>query len=142
MATIRKRIPWLVVVLLSLTLAGQAAAAFVMPCKGTASCCCQPLTSGMDTAGAMTPGMPHETRPSCCETTPSQPCDIASDAHPAHVPFIISASVDRVDGYTPAGLAARPTVSTDTIFVSPNDGLALTSRGDPPIYLVIQTLLC
>ena len=142
MATIRKRIPWLVFVLLSLTLAGQAAAAFVMPCKGTTSCCCQPLAAGMDMSGPMTAGMTHETRPSCCQTTPSQPCDIASDTHPARGPFLISTSVDRVDGYTPAGLAAIPTDPTGIIFYSSIDGLALTSRGDPPLFLVIQTFLC
>ena len=141
MATMRLRNSWLVITLLVLALSGQAAAALVMPCRGTASCCCQPA-AGMETTGPMAPGMGHETRPSCCDTAPSQPCDIASDAQPAHKPFIISTFVDRVDGYTPAGLAALPTVSTGTIFHSPNDDLAVTGRGDPPLYLVIQTFLC
>jgi hypothetical protein len=56
--------------------------------------------------------------------------------------FIISASVDRVDGFAPAGLAALPTVPTGILFHPSIDGLVLTSRGDPPLFLVIQTFLC
>ncbi len=142
MATLRKRIPWLMVVLLILSLTGQAAAAFVMPCRGTTSCCCQPMASGMDRAGPMTAGMTHETRPSCCEATPSQPCDIASDAQPARVPFLTTVSVDRVGGYAPAGLAAPLTVSTSMVSSSRYDDLPSSGRGDPPVYLLIQTILC
>jgi hypothetical protein len=58
------------------------------------------------------------------------------------VPFIISASVDRVDGYAPAGPAAIPARPTGIAFYSSIDGLALTSRSDPPLFLVIQTFLC
>jgi hypothetical protein len=132
MATLRKRVPWLMVVLLILSLTGQAAAAFVMPCRGTTSCCCQPMAAGMT----------HETRPSCCETPPSQPCDIASDAHPTRVPFLTTVSVDRVGGYAPAGLAAPLTVSTSIISSFRYDDRHTSGRGDPPVYLLIQTILC
>lgn len=142
MAILRKRVQWLMVVLLSLSLTGQAAAAFVKPCRGPAPCCCQPMAAGMDMAGPMTAGTTHETRPSCCETTPSQPCDIASNAHPAHVPFLTTVFVDRVGGDAPAGLPAPLTVSTGMVSSSRYDDRPASGRGDPPVYLLIQTILC
>ena len=143
MAKIRKRIPWLMIPLLVLALTGQAAAAFVMPCGGTASCCCQPLAVGMDMAAApMGAGMAHEKRSSCCETTSSQPCEIASQAHPARVPYLRTASIDRLGGGLPAGLAVPLTAPSITVSHARCDGLPLSGRGDPPIYLVVQTILC
>jgi len=142
MATLRKRIHWLVIALLILTVTGQAAAAFVMPCRGTAACCCSPSAVSKDTTGSMTPGLAHETRTACCETSPAPPCDIAPNTQPAHVTHFVCPTVGRAHGYALAGSATVPTVPTGIVLHASLDGPASTGRGDPPLYLVIQTFLC
>jgi hypothetical protein len=142
MATLRKHIPWLVIALLILTVTGQAAAAFVMPCRGTAACCCPPSAVSTDTTGPMTPGMTHETRTACCETSPAQPCDIAPNTQPAHVTHFVCPSASRANGHALAGSAAVPAAPTGIAWHAYHGGPASTGRGDPPLYLVIQTFLC
>ena len=142
MVALRTRFSWLMVVLLVMALTGQAASASVMSCRGTASCCCQPRTAATDMAEAMANRMSHGTSSACCETAPSQPCDIASNGQPERVPFLISVSIDRVDGYAAAGPAFSPVVSAEMTSLRLVDDHLRSDRDGPPLYLVIQTFLC
>ena len=142
MVAIRTRFSWLMVVLLVMALTGQAASASVMSCRGTASCCCQPRTAAMDMAEAMGNRMSHGTPSACCETAPSHPCDIASNGQPERAPFLLSVSIDRVDGYASAGPAFSPVVSTEMTSLPLADNLPRSDRDGPPLYLVMQSFLC
>jgi hypothetical protein len=142
MVAVRTRFPRLMVVLLVMVLAGQAVAASEMSCRGTASCCCQPRATATDMADALPTGMSHDTRPACCDTTPSQPCDIASNGHPDSAPFLVTASVERVDSFAPVGLTFSPVAPMVTAAPALYDGLLRPDRDGPPLYLVLQSFLC
>ena len=142
MVAIRTRFSWLMVILLVIALTGQTASASVMSCRGTASCCCQPRTVATDMADAVANGMSHDTPSACCETAPSQPCDIASNGPPERAPFLLSVSIDRVDGYAFAGPVFSPVVSTEMTSLPLADTLPRSDRDGPPLYLVIQSFLC
>jgi hypothetical protein len=139
---LRKHFSWLLVVLLVAALTGQAATAFTMPCRGTASCCCATPATDMNMTGPTPAGMERETRHGCCETKPSQPCDIERGAQPAALPFLTTAYIDRADLHPLAGIPAIIVEAADVPHQTAFDHLDRPDRGHPPLYIAIQTFLC
>lgn len=135
---IRKHLSLLLVILLVISMTSQAASAYVMSCQGTTSCCCMAPTPGMNMNGVMPGGMGQD----CCETTPSQPCDIETTPQTAALPFLPCFVTGSVDSYMAAGMIAT---IVDPAVVSPyrtRQAEDFANRGGPPIYLQTQTFLC
>ncbi len=127
----------IIVGLLMVSLAGQAAAAFQMACEGTASCCCRNM--------AAMPDMENHTPPmdvGCCGASDPQPCDLAG---PGAIP---------VGPYLPTESVAEPTISAALASTIPSahalaDGIRSNDKGmrpappaGPPVYLLVQSFLC
>lgn len=136
--TIRKHLSLLLAILLVVTMTSQAAAAYVMSCQGTASCCCLAPKSDMGMNGAMPGGMDQN----CCDPTPSDPCEIETNSHAAVEPFLSGFVTGSVDNHTTAGMTA-PIVDPDEATLKmarlPEN---YTDRDGPPIYLQTQHFLC
>jgi len=132
--TIRKHLSLLLVILLVFTMTSQAASAYVMACRGTATCCCVTAASSMD----MTGGMDQN----CCATIPSEPCDIETTSHAAVKPFLSGFVTGSVDGDMVAGMITTINDPGDVAFNMARHAEYFTDRGGPPIYLQIQTILC
>jgi hypothetical protein len=126
----------LVAAILILSFAGQGAAAFKTACEGAGACCCR--SDGMPAMTADRVPMAGD----CCAAPQAQPCDLADPVSTPADPFLPTAnsmapeisaaltgttsSADKVDpDGKPPGIPDRP---------SPHTG--------PPLYLLIQTMLC
>lgn len=124
----------LVILLLTLGLAGQGVAALEMACKGTASCCCQTDAAMPADMGPMGGG--------CCQAPAARPCDLAVPVSSPTDPFLPAnnnpgpeASAALVDPIPLSDAAAQGGSSSSVVFRPP----FLTG---PPVYLLTQTFLC
>ena len=136
--TIRKHLSLLLIILLVITMTGQAASAFIMSCQGTASCCCIAPTADMAMNGTMPAGLNQD----CCDTTPSQPCDIETATQAVAAPFLSGFVTGSVDSYMAAGMIAIITDPGDAALHMARRSAHFSDRGGPPIYLQTQTFLC
>lgn len=88
--------------------------------------------------GVMPGGMGQD----CCDTRPSQPCDIETTSPAVAIPFLPSFTTSSVDSYMVAGMIAT---IVDPAVVTPyrtRQAEDFANRGGPPIYLQTQTFLC
>ena len=136
--TIRKHLSLLLIILLVITMTGQAACAYIMSCQGTASCCCITPTADMGLSGAMPSGVNQ----GCCDTTPSQPCDIETTTQDVTAPFLSGFVTGSVDSYMAAGMIAIIIDPGDVALHMARRSANFSDRGGPPIYLQTQTILC
>lgn len=136
--TIRKHLSLLLIILLVITMTGQAASAYIMSCQGTASCCCMTPTANMGLNGAIPDGLNQD----CCEPTPSQPCDIETVAHAVAVPFLSGFVTGSADSYMAAGMIAIIIDPGDVALHMARRSENFSDRDGPPIYLQTQTFLC
>jgi hypothetical protein len=136
--TIRKTSSLLLAIMLVVTMAGQAAAGYIMSCQGTTACCCMAPMAGMGMNGAMPGGMNQN----CCTTPSSEPCDIETNSRAAEKPFLSGFVTSSVEHHMTAGLTAPIVDPGDVAFNMAHRTEHYTDRGSPPIYLQIQTFLC
>jgi hypothetical protein len=135
---IRKHLSLLLIILLVITMTGQAASAYIMSCQGTASCCCIAPTADMGMNGAMPGGVNQ----GCCDTTSAQPCDIETATQAVAVPFLSGFVTGSVDSYMAAGITAIISDPDDVALHMARRSANFSDRGGPPIYLQTQTFLC
>ena len=139
--TTRKPFSWLLVVLLVAVLTGQAASAYTMPCRGTASCCCAaPMAMDMGSAG--TAELTAGAAPNCCSTPTAKPCDIERDPLPVALSFAPAFFADSGEVHLLANQWASAALSTDAVRKATFDRNHRPDRGHPPLYLAILTILC
>ena len=136
--TIRKHLSLLLVILLIITMTGQAASAYILSCQGTVSCCCISPASDMDMSDTMPGGMDQN----CCTTTPSDPCDIETTPHAAAEPFLSGFANGSVEGDMTAGLTGFIIDPGDDALHMARQAENFVDRSGPPIYLQIQSFLC
>jgi hypothetical protein len=134
----RKHLSLLLTVLLVGSVTSQAAAAYVMACQGTASCCCNAPTSDMDMNGVMPGGMDQN----CCNATTSEPCDIETTTRAGSVPFLSVPVTGSVDSLMAVGLTATIVDPVDDALNLARHSENFTDRDGPPIYLQTQHFLC
>ena len=128
-------------VLLVAVLTGQAATAYTMPCRGTASCCCAG-PAAMDMASPGTAGLTTGAASNCCSTPPAKPCDIERDPLPVALSLTPAVFVDSGDACLVVDQRATAVAWTDAVCKAAFDASHRSDRGRPPIYLAILTLLC
>lgn len=136
--TIRKHLSLLLAILLVLTMTSQAAAAYVMACQGTASCCCIAPNPDVDMTRALSGGMDQN----CCTTTPSEPCDLETTSQAGTVPFLPGFVTGSVDSHMAVGLTAPIVDPADVALNLARLPENFTDRSGPPIYLQTQRFLC
>jgi hypothetical protein len=134
----RKHLSLLLAILLVVTVTSQAAAAYVMTCQGTASCCCNAPTPEMGMNGVMPGGMDQN----CCDTTTPEPCDIETAARAGTVPFLSVSVTGSVDSVMAVGLTATIVDPADDALNLVRHSENFTGRDGPPIYLHTQHFLC
>jgi hypothetical protein len=127
----------LVTSLLILSLAGQGAAAFTMACEGTAACCCR--------SNVAMPGMPVDMTPmggGCCDTSVSQPCDLAGPPSSPADPFL--PTTNNIAAEISAALVDTAPAAIETVDGGASARIPLRppSRAGLPVYLLTQTFLC
>ena len=132
----RKHLSILLAILLVVTLTGQAALAFSMPCRGTSSCCCS--TSNMDMTTAMPGGMDRN----CCETAPEKPCDIQTTSPVSAEPYLSSASTGNGEAESVFQLTAMTIDPAHAGLIMASLFREFPDRGSPPVYLQNQSFLC
>lgn len=138
----RTSLSWLLTLLLLISTAGQAAAAFPMPCGGSAPCCCSPATAPHSADSAAPTAMVHGPLLDCCGAASSRSCDIQGQARPASVAVMAPVFVERLDIPAPADATALVRPFTHTAFQGAAQRLDAAGRGRPPRYIEIQTFLC
>lgn len=136
--TIRKHLSLLLVILLVVTMTGQAAAAYIMSCQGTASCCCIAPNPDVGMAGAMPGGMDQN----CCTTTPSEPCDLETTSQAGVAPFLSGFVTGSVDSHMAIGLTAPIVDPGADALKTTRHSKIFSDRDGPPIYLQTQHFLC
>jgi len=136
--TIRKQLSLPLIILLVITITGQAASAYIMSCQGTAACCCMAPTADMGMNGTQPGGVNQ----GCCDTTPAQPCDIETAPQAVAVPFLSGFVTGSVDRYMAAGTIAIVIGPDDVALHWARRSADFSDRGGPPIYLQTQTFLC
>jgi len=133
-----KHLSLLLAILLVFTMTSQAAAAYVMSCQGTASCCCIAPQPDMEMNHAMPSGMDSN----CCPPASPEPCDIETTSRAAAEPFLSGFVTGSVDRHMATGLTAPIVDPGVTTLNWARHSENFTDRGGPPLYLQTQRFLC